>query len=75
MYLPILNELANNHIELLACIAMYNEDVKEMKDTLFGLISNIPRFEEKGVMARNIAAVIIVDGLKPFLSTYDKEEN
>ena len=46
-----------------------------MKDTLFGLISNIPRFEEKGVMARNIAAVIIVDGLKPFLSTYDKEEN
>jgi hypothetical protein len=59
---------------MLTGIAMYNENAKEMKDTLTGVVKNLKTFKEQGIDPENMAAIIVVDGLKPFLSTYDKED-
>ncbi|CAG9332188.1 unnamed protein product [Blepharisma stoltei] len=74
----ILNKLAQASIteercEFLIVIAMYNENIKQLNDTLYGISSNLKDFQNAGISSNRIACIIIVDGIRPFYATYKKE--
>ena len=60
--------------EFLIVVAMYNESYQHLTNTLSGVIENLPYFKSAGVDPSQIACVVIVDGIKPFLQTYQKEK-
>ena len=55
-------------------VSMYNEGVKNFTDTLGGVCSNLADFVEVGISPARIACIIIIDGIRPFYSTYSKQK-
>lgn len=76
------NALANLFIEedkepkckFLIVVAMYNESAEHFSNTMIGVNENLNYFKSAGVSTEEIACIIIVDGMKPFLETYRKQE-
>lgn len=62
-------------VEFLIEVSMYNEGVKNFTDTLGGICDNIEAFLNAGVDPSRIACIIIVDGIRPFFSTYLKQQS
>ena len=60
--------------EFLIVISMYNESFEQLADSLAGVIENLPIFKLSGVNPSQIACIVIVDGMKPFLPTYTKQK-
>ena len=62
-------------MKLLIFIAMYNEEPKELKDTLDGILENIDDFDDEGrsyrVSKDEIGVVVVVDGYYPFTKGMD----
>ncbi|OMJ87667.1 hypothetical protein SteCoe_10593 [Stentor coeruleus] len=56
-------------------VSMYNEGVKNFTDTLGGICQNLDSFAEIGINPSRIACIIIVDGIRPFYSTFIKQKN
>ena len=54
-------------------VSMYNEGVKNFTDTLSGICDNLNDFNRVGIDPLRIACVIIVDGIRPFYSTFTKQ--
>jgi hypothetical protein len=54
---------------------MYNEKVPEMTSTFEGIMDNLDSFEDAGIPSSSVATVVIVDGVRPFLTTYNKSES
>ena len=61
-------------IEFLIVVTMYNEDKVNFVDTMHGIIKNLKVFEEDGLDINLIGCIIIVDGIKPFMQTYKKDD-
>lgn len=61
-------------VEFLIVVTMYNEDVKNFRDTMMGITENLDAFKRAGVPEKEICCIIIVDGIKPFLETYNKQQ-
>lgn len=55
-------------------VSMYNEGVKNFTDTLGGICDNLNSFYEVGIEPSRIACIIIVDGIRPFYSTYQRQK-
>ena len=60
--------------DFLIVVAMYNESAEHFTNTLSGITENLDDFYEAGVDPSNITCVIIVDGIKPFLGTFNKQK-
>jgi len=71
--LPLFNELCEHGCEFLITVAMYNEGANEMKNTMEGVVKNLKAFADAGIDQRKIACVIIADGIRPFMSTYQED--
>ena len=52
---------------------MYNEGNEEMVNTMQGVTKNLKAFRDAGVDPKKIACVIIADGIRPFMSTYEED--
>lgn len=61
-------------IEFLIVVTMYNEDRANFIDTMHGIIANLKAFEGDGLDTNLIGCIVIVDGLKPFMQTFKKED-
>ncbi|OMJ76463.1 hypothetical protein SteCoe_24170 [Stentor coeruleus] len=61
--------------EFLIEVSMYNEGVKNFTDTLGGICDNLESFATAGIDISRICCIIIVDGCRPFYSTYAKQKN
>lgn len=55
-------------------VSMYNEGVKNFTDTLGGICENLNSFVEVGIDPTRIACIFIVDGIRPFYSTFTKQK-
>lgn len=62
-----------NHCTFLIVVAMYNEEPKEVVNTLTGIIQNLKVFREHGIDPQRIGCIVICDGIIPFLKTVNKE--
>ena len=63
----------------LAVIAMYNEQADELHETLEGIMKNLEYFTVRAsdkykITSNQIGCIVIVDGIEPFLKTYNKLE-
>lgn len=56
-------------------VSMYNEGVKNFTDTLGGICDNLNSFYEVGIDPIRIACIIIVDGIRPFYSTFQRQKS
>lgn len=61
-------------IEFLIVVTMYNEDKANFIDTMHGIIYNLKSFEDTGLDPNLIGCIVIIDGIKPFLQTYRKDD-
>jgi chitin synthase len=59
-------------LELLIVVAMYNEGPDHFRNTIGGILQNLRAFKKKGIDPRRIACVIIVDGIKPMMQTFEE---
>ncbi|OMJ87123.1 hypothetical protein SteCoe_11196 [Stentor coeruleus] len=64
----------DGELEFLIVVTMYNEDKNNFKDTMHGIVQNLKVFESDGLDPNLIACIIIVDGIKPFMQTYKKDD-
>jgi chitin synthase len=62
-------------VEFMIEVSMYNEGVKNFTDTLGGICDNLESFINVGVDPSRIVCIIIVDGIRPFYSTFSKQQN
>ncbi|OMJ92142.1 hypothetical protein SteCoe_5130 [Stentor coeruleus] len=60
--------------KFLIVVAMYNESAEHFTNTMIGVNENLNYFKSAGVDPNEVACIIIVDGMKPFLETYRKQE-
>lgn len=65
----------NSKVKFLIVVTMYNEGVKNFKDTMLGIAKNLDAFRIGNVPAKSICCVVIVDGMRPFLETYYKQKD
>ncbi|OMJ91390.1 hypothetical protein SteCoe_6072 [Stentor coeruleus] len=61
--------------EFLIEVSMYNEGVKNFTDTLGGICDNLESFSSAGIDISRICCIIIVDGCRPFYSTFVKQKS
>lgn len=61
-------------VEFLMVVTMYNEDRVNFVDTMHGVIQNLKVFESDGHDTNLFACIIIVDGIKPFMQTFRKDD-
>ena len=54
---------------------MYNEGNELMLNTMQGCVKNLKAFRNAGVDPDKVACVIIADGIKPFMNTYEADED
>lgn len=52
-----------NRIELAICITMYNEEIKELQDTMYGVVRSVSHLCSKDLSSDQIAVFLISDGL------------
>lgn len=74
----LLNSNSTNYsttVEFLIVVTMHNEDVKNFKDTMIGISENLEAFKLAGISTKEICCVVIIDGIKPFLETYNKAKH
>lgn len=62
-------------VEFLIEVSMYNEGVKNFTDTLGGICDNLEAFINAGIDPGRILCIIIIDGIRPFYSTYVKQQS
>lgn len=62
-------------IKFLIVVAMYNESSEHFVNTMIGVNDNLAYFCQGGVEIEEIACIIIVDGIKPFLESYNAEKD
>lgn len=60
--------------EFLMVVAMYNEDVKNFKDTMLGVASNVEDFRKAGIEPEQLCVIVVIDGIRPFYETYQKQK-
>ena len=60
--------------KFLIVVAMYNESSEHFVNTMTGINDNLQLFCQSKLDVEEIACIIIVDGMKPFLDTYNKEK-
>lgn len=60
--------------KFLIVVAMYNESAEHFVNTMTGVNDNLKYFAEKGIDIEEIACIVIVDGIRPFLETYNREK-
>ena len=60
--------------EFLIVVTMYNEDRANFKDTMHGIVENLKTFQSDGLDPNLVACIVIVDGIKPFMQTYKKDD-
>ena len=60
--------------KFLIVVAMYNETAEHFVSTMTGINDNLSYFCEKGVDIEEIACIVIVDGMKAFLESYNREK-
>ena len=72
----VLTELikSDGELEFLIVVTMYNENKDNFKDTMHGIVHNLKNFESDGLDTNLIACIVIVDGIKPFMQTYKKDD-
>ena len=49
---------------MIVCVTVYNETADELVGTLNGIAENAERFLESGIDPRELAVVIVFDGIK-----------
>ena len=59
------NQMTN--CQVLIVVAMYNESAKQFTDTMQGINENLAYFEKAGIPSDQIAVVVIIDGIEPFM--------
>jgi cellulose synthase/poly-beta-1,6-N-acetylglucosamine synthase-like glycosyltransferase len=64
----------DGELEFLIVVTMYNEDRANFKDTMHGIVKNLKIFESDGLDTNLIGCIVIVDGIKPFMQTYKKDD-
>ena len=70
----LLTRLSEGECKFLIVIAMYNENPEEVIQTLDGICDNLRHFESGGIPPEEIACIVIVDGMGPFLKVYQEHE-
>ena len=60
--------------EFLIVVAMYNESAEHFTNTMIGVHESLNDFYNAGVDPKLISCVMIVDGVKPFMQTYNKQK-
>lgn len=60
-----------NRCEFLMCIAMYNEDEEEVRNTFHGIFESIAEFKKAGIESHRIGCIVIIDGTDAFYRTYE----
>ena len=60
--------------KFLIVVAMYNESSEHFVNTMTGVNDNLKLFCESKMNVEEIVCVVIVDGMRPFLQTYEKEK-
>lgn len=65
---------SDGDLEFLIVVTMYNENKDNFKDTMHGIVHNLKNFESDGLDPNLIACIVIVDGIKPFMQTYKKDD-
>lgn len=69
------NETVYSKCEFLIVVAMYNESSEQFSHTLDAVAENLTYFNAAGVKPESVACVVIVDGIRPFMQTYNKQES
>lgn len=49
--------------KILVCVTIYNEELELLERSLSGLMSNIEKFKNHGIMPYQIITVVIFDGM------------
>jgi hypothetical protein len=49
---------------MIVCVTVYNETADELAETLNGIAENAERFFDNGIDPRELAVVIVFDGIK-----------
>ena len=70
----ISNRGSSTKCKFLIVVAMYNESAEHFVNTMTGINNNLKNFGERGVDMDEVAVVVIIDGMKPFLETYNREK-
>lgn len=60
-----------NRCEFLMCIAMYNEDEEETRNTFHGIFESLAEFQKQGINSNQIGCIVIIDGMDAFYRTYE----
>jgi len=60
-----------NRTEFLMCIAMYNEDEEEVRNTFHGIFESLVTFQRAGIESNRISAIVIIDGFDAFFRTFE----
>ena len=68
------NGVIESKCEFLIVVAMYNESSEQFSHTLDAVAENLSYFNAAGVRPETIACVVIVDGIRPFMQTFNKQE-
>lgn len=66
--------IGRSKVEFLIVVTMFDEKVKSLKDTMLGIANNLNEFKNAGVPTKEICCIIIVDGMKQFIETYNKQQ-
>ena len=60
--------------EFLIVVAMYNESADHFTNTMIGIHENLNEFYNAGINPELITCIMIVDGVRPFMQTFNKQK-
>ena len=60
-----------NRTEFLMCVAMYNEDEEEVRNTFHGIFESLVTFKNNGIDSNRISCIVIIDGFDAFYRTFE----
>ena len=61
--------------EFLIVVAMYNESADHFTNTMIGIHENLNEFYNAGINPELITCIMIVDGVRPFMQTFNKQKS
>lgn len=70
----IYEENSPTKCEFLIVVTMYNESAEHFSNTMMGVNDNLNEFYSAGIDPSKITCIMIVDGIKAFMETYNKQK-